>query len=181
MLTIERLTVDQLRDHQAGLVVLIQDVVNGGASISFLPPLDAETAAAYWSKVAAEVANGERIVLAAFDGDTNNGDASRAIIVGSAQLDIPRWPPNGQHRTSVEKVMVSSAFRQQGIGKRLMLAIEQTAREAGKTLLVLDTERGSAAEHLYTSTGYTQAGIIPAYALDSTGKLIDTVVYYRQL
>jgi hypothetical protein len=62
-----------------------------------------------------------------------------------------------------------------------MAAIEARAREAGFTLLTLDTKRGDAAEKLYEATGWTRVGVIPNYALDPDGAPCDTVVFYKQL
>jgi hypothetical protein len=59
--------------------------------------------------------------------------------------------------------------------------VEESARAAGRTLLVLDTEQGSVAEKLYEKCGYTRAGVIPQYALSADGSLITTVVFYKLL
>ncbi|HWO59700.1 MAG TPA: GNAT family N-acetyltransferase, partial [Umezawaea sp.] len=53
------------------------------------------------------------------------------------------------------------------------------ASEAGASLLVLDTETGSPAEGIYTSTGWTAVGVIPDYALDPEGKLAPTTILYK--
>ena len=60
-------------------------------------------------------------------------------------------------------------------------AAEESARAAGRTLLVLDTEQGSVAEKLYEKFGYTRSGVIPHYALNADGSLITTVVFYKLL
>ena len=62
----------------------------------------------------------------------------------------------------------------------LMTALEEVAREAGRTLLVLDTAADNAAG-LYTRLGYVRAGVIPQYALSSDGILESTQVFYRLL
>lgn len=86
---------------------------------------------------------------------------------------------NGQHRAEVQKLMVHTRARRHGIGQALMAAIEAEAWTAGRTLLVLDTRRGDAAEVLYLKLGYVRAGIIPQYAQSANGNLDDTVVFYR--
>jgi ribosomal protein S18 acetylase RimI-like enzyme len=154
-----------------GFVLLLSDAVDGGASVSFLAPLSPQDARDYWLTVADDVADGARVVLVA----QRDGQ-----IAGSVQLAFA-WPPNSRHRAEVQKLLVHSQFRRGGIGRALMAAIESEARTAGRTLLVLDTQRGSDAEHLYEKCGYTRAGIIPGYALDNQGKAIDTVFFYRQL
>jgi acetyltransferase len=62
-----------------------------------------------------------------------------------------------------------------------MSAIENVAREMGRTLLVPDTEHGTPAEKLYAKHGYTRAGIIPQYARSADGSLHSTIFFYRLL
>ncbi len=51
-----------------------------------------------------------------------------------------------------------------------MRAAEDAAREACKTLLVLDTVTGGDAERLYTRLGWQRSGVIPGYALLPGGR-----------
>ena len=81
----------------------------------------------------------------------------------------------------VQKLCVHTAARKRGVGRALMLAVEDAARQAHRTLLVLDTRHGDPAEHLYASLGYTVAGTIPRFTLDSDGQFHDTVLLYREL
>ena len=62
-----------------------------------------------------------------------------------------------------------------------MRTVEALAREQGRTLLVLDTREGDAAELLYRKLGYTAAGVIPGYARSAGGSLDGSVFYYKQL
>jgi GNAT superfamily N-acetyltransferase len=66
------------------------------------------------------------------------------------------------------------------MGAALMRAAEATARECGKTLLVLDTASAEA-ERLYERQGWVRVGMIPGYALLPHGGLCGTTVYYRNL
>ena len=77
--------------------------------------------------------------------------------------------------------MVHTQARQQGIGQALMTAIEEVARMAGRTLLVLDTHWGDVSEPLYLKQGYTCGGVIPHYARSATGALDDTAIFYKLL
>jgi len=169
MFDITRLSADEMYVHQNDLVTLLQDAVDGGASVGFLAPLSSEAAAAYWERITREVADGERLILAASD----NGH-----IVGSVQLALA-MPPNGAHRAEVQKLLVHRAHRRAGIATALMNAVELAAKDAQRSLLVLDTQSGSDAERLYERLGYTRAGIIPYYALSSAGTYTDTVIFYR--
>jgi len=168
--------IDLLSEQQAKvilpqLIVLLQDAVDSGASVGFLPPLAPEVAEDYWAGVLKEMAQGTRILLVASEVDE---------IVGAVQLELATRQ-NALHRAEVQKLFVHRRFRNQGIARLLMSAVENAAREAGRTLLALDTQRGSAAEKLYAKYGYTQAGIIPQYARGADGMLHDTVVFYRLL
>ena len=62
-----------------------------------------------------------------------------------------------------------------------MEAAEREARAEGKTLLVLDTVTGDAAERLYERLGWTRVGVIPNYALYPDGRPCATTMFYKQL
>jgi ribosomal protein S18 acetylase RimI-like enzyme len=87
---------------------------------------------------------------------------------------------NQPHRADLSKLLVHRRARRHGLGAALMRAAEATARDCGKTLLVLDTAT-DAAERLYRRLGWTRVGAIPGYALLPQGGLCDTTVYYRSL
>jgi ribosomal protein S18 acetylase RimI-like enzyme len=155
----------------AALNALLRDAVEGGASVGFMLPLVEPQLSDYWAGVFAEVAAGTRILLA-------TRDAGR--IVGSAQLALAT-KPNSRHRAEVQKVLVLRSARGRGLGTSLMHAVERAARERGRTLLVLDTSATGNALGLYARCGYTRVGVIPRYALDPDGPMIDTVFYYKEL
>ncbi len=62
-----------------------------------------------------------------------------------------------------------------------MYELEAFARSQGRTLLVLDTLAGSAAETVYRKMGWQRAGQIPNFAADPWGKLFPTVYYYKEI
>jgi GNAT superfamily N-acetyltransferase len=155
-------------DELAGLLI---DCVEGGASVSFMHPLSRERAVAFWRRVAQGVAAGERALLVAEDAQG---------VCGTVQL-VLALPENQPHRADVSKMLVHRRARRQGLGAALMRAAESTARECGKTLLVLDTVTGGDAERLYESLGWQRVGVIPGYALMPDGALCDTTVFYRHL
>ena len=62
-----------------------------------------------------------------------------------------------------------------------MRAAEATAREAGKTLLVLDAVTNGDAVRLYERLGWVRVGDIPRYALMPGGEPCSTTYYYRYL
>jgi ribosomal protein S18 acetylase RimI-like enzyme len=150
---------------------LVRDAVEGGASIGFVLPLAEAVVDAYVGRVIADVERGERLVVLA-----RNGDG----VVGMVQLALVPWP-NGSHRAEVQKLVVHTSARRQGLGTRLMGAVESAALEHGRTLLVLDTITASEADPLYRGLGYTEAGEIPDYAGMPDGVLAPTTVFYKHL
>jgi GNAT superfamily N-acetyltransferase len=77
-------------------------------------------------------------------------------------------------------MLVHRRARRRGVGEALMRAAEDAARQAGKSLLVLDTASGDA-ERLYARLGWTLVGVVPDYALWPNGGLCPTSFYYRKL
>lgn len=163
--------VDRVDDHQLeGLCDVLIDCVEGGASVSFMHPLSPARALAFWRRIADDVAAGARSLVIAED------DAG---IIGTVQIVLDQ-PENQPHRADLSKMLVHRRARRLGVGAALMQAAEDAARQAGKTLLVLDTASDEA-ERLYARTGWTLVGIIPDYALLPHGGLCATSVYYRKL
>ena len=154
------------------LAELLIDCVEGGASVSFLLPLTAQRARAFWQRIADGVHSGERALLVAED--------TQGAIVGTVQLVLDQ-PENQPHRADLAKMLVHRRARRQGVGEQLMQAAEGLARQCGKTLLVLDTVTGSDAERLYVRLGWQCVGVIPDYALGPQGGLCATTVFYRRV
>lgn len=152
------------------LADVLIDVVEGGASVSFMLPISRETACKFWRGVADGVARGERVLLAAEDASG---------IVGTVQLILVQ-PENQPHRADLAKMLVHRRARRQGLGAALMQAAEDAARAAGKSLIVLDTASAQA-ERLYARQGWVRCGVIPGYALLPQGGLCDTTYFYRVL
>ena len=171
MYTIQRLEADDAATWVPQLVELLQEAVDGGASVGFLAPLPAADARRYWTEVFSEVCQQSRIVLAV---------VQEGRIIGSVQLALAMMP-NALHRAEVQKLLVLRSHRRYGIGQALMTAVEEAARQDGRQLLVLDTRLGDDAERLYTRMGYLRVGVIPQFARGSTGTLDATVIFYRDL
>jgi len=152
------------------LIHLLQDTVSSGASLGFLPPVSTEEAQQYWRAVFQDVVHDIRMLLLAREAGQ---------IVGSVQLALAT-NPNAWHRAEVQKLVVLSSHRHRGIGRALMHVVEQVARDAGRTLLVLNTTEGERVVRLYRALGYAEVGIIPAYALTTNG-LLETAIMYKTL
>nr|WP_051055870.1 GNAT family N-acetyltransferase [Kitasatospora sp. SID7827] len=155
-----------------GLAELLLDAVADGASVGFLAGTGRAEAVAWWASLAPSVEAGTRLLWVAEDG------AGR--LLGTVSL-VREEKPNGRHRAEVAKLLVHRAARGAGLGRRLLRHAEDAARAAGVTLLLLDTQTGSAAEHLYRSAGWTPFGTVPGHAATPDGVLADTTYYYRRL
>lgn len=154
------------------LAEILHDSVAHGASVNFLQPFGIDQARAFWQRQLPALQDGSAILLVARQADT---------IAGTVMLGLDT-PPNQKHRADVKKLLVHSRVRRQGLGRRLMQAVEAEARRRGLTLLTLDTEHGSAAEPLYHALGYTLLGILPGYALAADGAALQPCAFfYKQL
>jgi GNAT superfamily N-acetyltransferase len=168
---IRRLTARELEQHLDGLAAVLADCVAGGASVSYLAPFSHDDARAAFAAFAADAAAGRRLVLAAFaDGE----------VVVTVQV-VWALPPNQPHRADIAKLLVHRSARRRGIAQLLMEHAEAEARTGGRTLLVLDTVTGDAAERLYTRLGWNRVGVIPGYALYPDGRPCDTTVFWKSI
>ena len=154
-----------------GLCDVLNDSVEGGDSIGFMWPMTRAKAEGFWRAGASSAARDERVILVAED--------AAGKIVGTVSVV---WAPmeNQPHRADVAKMQVHRRARRQGVGAMLLEAAEQVAREAGRTVLVLDTASADA-ERLYARGGWQLCGVIPKYALTPDGAFCNTTVFYKLL
>jgi ribosomal protein S18 acetylase RimI-like enzyme len=150
---------------------VLVDCVEGGASVGFMWPFSRTDARAFFEGVAAEVEQGRRLLVAAFD----DGE-----LMGTVQV-ILALPPNQPHRGEITKLLVHRSARRRGVARMLMEQAEAEARAEGKTLLVLDAVTGDDAERLYERLGWTKVGVIPGYALYPDGRVCDTTYFWKGL
>jgi GNAT superfamily N-acetyltransferase len=155
-----------------GLADVLLDCVEGGASVSFMLPIARSTAVNFWRGVADGVERGERVLLVAQD--------STGRIVGTVHM-ITSLPENQPHRADVAKLLVHRQARGTGVAHRLMIALEDAARDHGKSVLVLDTVTGGDAERLYQRLGWQRVGVVPHYALMPTGEPCATTFFYKHV
>ena len=156
-----------IEEHLNELVSLLIDVVESGASIGMLPPLEPLEARKYWESV-----HDPNVILLVAKVNKE--------IVGSVQLHLCS-KLNGLHRAEIAKLMTHPNYQRRGIGRLLMEKAHDTALKMGKTLLVLDTREGDPSNLLYNALGYIKAGRIPAYALSENGHFDATIIYYKNL
>jgi GNAT superfamily N-acetyltransferase len=153
------------------LAAILVDAVAHGASVNFMAGLSNEAARAFWRSQLPGIASGEKRLFA---GDDGNRLVATVLLTFAHQ-------PNAPHRAEIGKMLVHSSARRQGIGRRLLTAAENAARDAGRTLLLLDTETGSVGERLYRSCGWTEVGRIPGHSFRPDGSLADASMFFKDL
>jgi acetyltransferase len=162
-------TAEESAPAVGGLAEVLLDCVDGGASVGFLAPLSRADAEQWWGRALSS--SGTRTWVAWDEGDS---------IIGCVQLSLAS-PANGQHCAEVQKLLVHRRARGHGVGTSLMAHVEQDAHRIGRTLLLLGTESGSAAEALYLSCGWVAYGTVASHARLPDGRLADTTFMVKNL
>lgn len=170
--TVKRVSPEEVDHSTHALADVLVDCVEGGASVSFMLPIDKATAMHFWEKVAIDVKSGNRALLIAQD--------SQGAIVGTVQLVLD-LPQNQPHRADVAKMLVLRRARRMGIAEKLLKELEACAIAEKRTVLVLDTVTGGDAERLYERMGWQRVGSVPGYALMPDGELCSTTFFYKVL
>ena len=168
---IRHLNGDDVHAAVPRLAAILKACVEGGASVGFMAPLDLAKAIAFWRGVATEAAAGRRLLFVGGQGGT---------VFGTVQL-VPAVQENQPHRAEIAKLLVHPEARRTGLAEALMRAAEAAALTAGRTLLFLDTEAGSAADRLYRRLGWVPVGTVPRYALMPDGGPCPATFFYRDL
>jgi GNAT superfamily N-acetyltransferase len=167
--TVLLLAPEAARARFDGLVELLVDAVEGGASVNFVWPMTRDKAARWWEAALQSHARGERLIFAA---------EADGRLDGTVQL-VPAAQENQPFRADVAKMLVHRRARRRGLGAALLAAAEAEARRIGRTLLTLDTETGSDGERLYARLGWVKFGEIPGYAAraDNTARQAASFFY----
>jgi acetyltransferase len=169
--TLQRLGPSDFAAYRQGLIALLLDAVEHGASVGFLANLDTQGAHAYFAQVETALMEGSLLFWVAHKQDR---------VLGSVQLSLCQ-KPNGLNRAEIQKLLVLSEARRRGIARLLMQAVEQEAASHKRGLLYLDTEAGSDAEQLYRHLGYQCIGGLPDYACGPDGTYRANAIYYKTL
>ena len=161
---------DEFPSLVPALVDLLIDTVDDGASLGFIPPVVPAAAWKYWIGLGSELAAGARLLVGVFsDGE----------VAGSGQLWFPSLP-NARHRADVQKIFIDRTLRGRGVGALLMTALHESARQRGRSLLLLNARR-PVADRFYKPLGYKEVGVIPGYSLGPNGARVDTASLYLEL
>ena len=153
------------------LADILADSVAQGASVFFMAGFSREDGRKFWRSQFPGIAAGEKLLFVGEDGTR---------LVGTVMLMFAQQP-NAWHRADIGKMLVHSSAQRRGLGRRLLETAEEAARKAGRTLLLLDTEAGSAGEQLYRACGWSEIGRIVGYHHSPDGRLSDTVLFRKTL
>ncbi len=124
----------------------------------------------YWRGVSAEVAGGQRVLIAGWvDG----------VLASSVQLDI-NTPPYQDHRAEVQHLLILPAYRAGGLAEALMRAVETAARRHGRRLLTLNAIAGGPAEALARGLGWREGGRIPGFTVTARGMPCDALFFWKE-
>jgi ribosomal protein S18 acetylase RimI-like enzyme len=137
-------------------------------ALGLLAPIDEDALTSRYAELA--TTDGRVFLVAEVDGEVRG--------MGQLVLDSTE---NGRHRAEIQRVAVSSSTRGTGVGRALMGALEDAARDHDITIVWLTTHEDSDAADFYEALGYTKVGVIPNYAQRPDGKLAANSFYYREL
>jgi GNAT superfamily N-acetyltransferase len=170
-LTVHPLDAVEATSRLDELADILVDAVAHGASVNFMADFSHPKARMFWQDQLPGLTNRTKRLFVA---EHRNRLLATALLTFAHQ-------PNAPHRAEIGKMLVHSTARRQGIGRRLLALVETAAHQAGRTLLLLDTETGSAGDLLYRSCGWVEIGRIPDHAFRPDGRLAETTAFYKTL
>ncbi|WP_029010861.1 GNAT family N-acetyltransferase [Azospirillum halopraeferens] len=168
-------TVEPVRDRLRAadlhdLCDAADEAIRAGGGFGWVEPPPRDVMERYWKGVL--VVPERMLFVGRLDG----------VIAGSAQLQRP--PRNNEaqaHAGTLTTSFVAPWARGHGLARRLTLAVERAAREAGLRILNLDVrETQEAAIVLYEHLGFTRWGTHPYYA-QVDGKPVAGHFYFKDL
>jgi phosphinothricin acetyltransferase len=156
----------QIEDASSIAVIYAHHVAHGTASFDTTPRTDAETAA----KIAACAAKGWPFLVADAGGD----------VVGYAYATQFRDRP-AYNSTCENSIYVAASHVGRGIGKTLLAALVEAARQAGfRQMIAVVGGAEPASVSLHVKAGFTEAGRMRSVGR-KFGRWLDTVYLQRSL
>ncbi|MEX5591719.1 GNAT family N-acetyltransferase [Pseudomonas orientalis] len=168
---LRRVNAESFAHYRLGLIELLLDAVQHGASVGFMADFDEPQAREYLNGVQAGIEDASLLLWVV---------VREEQVVASVQLALCQ-KANGLNRAEVQKLLVHSSARRHGLGQQLMNTLELAARQNKRGLLYLDTEAGSGAEAFYRSLHYTKVGELPDYCQSPDGRYSPTAIYFKTL
>jgi acetyltransferase len=158
-------------DIAAELAKVHLDALRSGMALGALGSMESETLERSYHDIVSRLVDRDRVLVVA---------EARGKVVGMAQL-VFSLATNAGHRAEIQRVGVATAARGKGIGRKLMAAVEEVAREHRVSLLWLTTHDETEACLFYESIGYTKLGVMPNYSRRPDGSLWPGAFYFREL
>jgi len=153
------------------LAQLLLDAHASGMALGLPGPLLRERAVEEWLATARLLHPRDRIMLGALVDDR---------LVGTVQI-VRASAANGRHRAEIVRFAIRGDLRGRGIGRELLEAAADRARELELSLLWLSTHADTSSDRIYERLGWRRVGVIPRYAARPDGELVGNAFYYLEL
>lgn len=168
---IVELSAGDVRAAADELARLLLDAHDSNMALGLAAPLTREHARETWAATAARLDPERRVLLVARDGRD---------VVGTVQV-VRAAAENGGHRGEIQRLAVRADRRGGGIGRLLLAAAVERARQMGLRLLWLTTHAETGSDRFYEAVGWSRLGVLPRYSQRPDGTLADNVFYYLEL
>lgn len=146
-------------------------VTNAGGAVGFVPPVSAAEVRPLAEQTLAAVADGRN----RFVGLSDRGDlVAWCVLSGSSSPLRPHW-------RTVYRVQVDPHRQGEGLGVRLMRAVEQVARDHGLVGLHLTVRGGTGTDRFYAKLGYREVGRLPGAIRLAPGNDRDDILMWLAL
>jgi len=165
------LSADGVRAAADELAQLLLDAHASNMALGLRGPLTAEHARETWLDTAARLDPERRVLLVALED---------GAVVGTVQV-VRAEAENGQHRAEIVRLAVRRDRRGSGIGKALLEAAAERARQLGLRVLWLSTHAGTASDRFYEAAGWSRLGELPLYSERPDGTFVGSAFYFREL
>jgi GNAT superfamily N-acetyltransferase len=159
---------------------LLQICVNNDSfsSLGFRAPISDAKATEYWQSISQSLVGPDSNCILFM---LSRASAPEGHAVGTVHIAMQSKETHA-HKIEVRKLLIDSAERGHGLGRKLMEGVEEyAAKELGKTLALLDTSTDSPARAFYLKLGYTEWGVCPDYSTNASGDLHPTSFFYKKL
>ncbi len=170
-LVVQTLDVAAAASLGRGLSQLLISAVAAGATAGFLRPVSLARADAIWRDAAARVAQGHRVLLAAW----SEGD-----LAGAAQLDLD-GPETQPHRGAITRLLLDPSSDRMALARALLSHIETAALARGKTLLTCERPAGDAEAAAFSEAGWQEAGRIFQGDSGADGVAADSLIFWKSI
>lgn len=153
------------------LATLLLDSIASGAPVGYQRSLAREEAESIFYRLRNALDKGEVLLWIARD---------EQGLVGFVKLE-PGLEAGALNRAVIKSLLVHRRARRQGVGKKLIAALEKAALINHRGLLSLEVQAGTPAEAFYRAQGYRCLGELPDYACSQDGFYHPAAIYYKRL